>query len=112
MTIRQKFNGVVREEGNRIKEGLGDILTREIKLSVPLAVAGAAGGIALWGAAITSEMSNMKIYDLMYGNTFGERFLGATMSVPYIATYLVIVPMAAGLGAIIGNCIGKQIDRI
>jgi len=66
MKIREKFNETTRNVGNRMKEGLGDLLTKEIKLSKPLTVVGSIGGMMVLAEGITHQMYKEGIVNMMY----------------------------------------------
>jgi 2,3-bisphosphoglycerate-independent phosphoglycerate mutase len=72
MKLRKEFNDRVQEVGNRLYDGLGDVLTKKVRLATPLAIAGAFALTALAGHGVCQSMYNSGIVQGMYScNIYG-----------------------------------------
>jgi len=113
MEIRKKFNQEVRKIGNRVREGLGEALTKEIDLRMPLTIAGTAAVIATTGQIICSDIYNLRIPEMMNSNNFVERLAGYSMEIPISLFWAgVILPFSITIGTNMGYELGERLNKL
>jgi len=112
MKSRQKFNEKTRNVGNRIYDGLGDILTRNVNLGEALAVSGGISVPLTYAHFLTESMYKSGVVDRMYSDNFIGRMVGTIESIPYEVNWLMALVPLVLIGAGIGGKIGRVFDRI
>jgi len=111
-TLRKKFNDVVRTGGNRVREGLGDTLTKEINLTNPLAITRAVMAPLTYAHVMCEGMYETGVVDRMYSPELAERMIGTIESCGYTLGWMIALPITAAFGALALGKIGERLDRI
>ena len=111
-TLRQGCNDVVQNAGNVIFHGLGDLLTKDIKVSAPLTVAGTIGAPLTYAHFLCQHMYDTGVVDRMYSSDISERLMGSLESTGYTFNWMIMLPITAYFGAKVLHGIGQKIDSI
>jgi hypothetical protein len=109
---RQKFNEVAQRVGNSVHKGLGNLLTKEVKLGEALGVTGAISLPFIYANIVCGAMYANGIVDKMYSQNIAERLAGFAESVPYEIGWLIVLPTSTLLGMVSGGILGEKLDRI
>jgi len=108
---RKTLNNFVRRKGNNRKEGLGNLLTREVKFAPAFAIGGLVGGYLGMVQIICNRFYESGIVDLAYSNQFGERVLGNLIIMTSAPTHIMASLFVGGLGAGLLGVTGAMLDQ-
>ena len=112
MGLRKYINDGTRIVGNKIKEGLGDNLAKEIDLEFPLAITGSVAAVGVVGKTLCDGMYEAGIPQLMYSDKFYERVAGSIVDVPIALSWVAILPFLIGGGAAVGASCGRGLNKV